>query len=89
MDICFLYPLFSQLGYGSIYITGFPLITILHREWSGSTRFARISLAVSGAGHGSPAKQNYIISCKTESKPETLKRFDIHRSYLIHLRKAV
>ena len=43
-------------------MTGFPLIRVVLREWSGSTNFAKILPAMVGAGHGSPAKQYYIIS---------------------------
>ena len=89
IEIWFLYPLLSQLGYGSIYMTCFPLVKIVLKEWSGSTNFARLSPAVIGAGHGSPAKQNYIISYRIESKPDTRKRLDTHKSVKIHVRNEL
>ena len=89
IEICFLYPRLSQLGYGSIYMTCFPLVKIVLKEWSGSTNFARLLPAAVGAGHGSPAKQNYIISYRIESKPDTRKRLDTHKSVKIHVRNEL
>ena len=70
-------------------MTGFPLIKVILREWSGRISFAKFLPAVVGAGHGSPAKQNYIISYRILSNPDTLKRLDNYKSFQIQVRNEL